>query len=60
MRARIRYSLISPRAPRRWAGLLAGLVLATLAVSGVMLAGIIATVTTHAAAQVLVTLAGAA
>lgn len=59
MRARLRYSLLSPRAPRRYAGLVAGLILAALAISGVMLVGMVATVTTHAAAQALVTLAGA-
>lgn len=58
MRARLRYSAWSPRAPRRYAGYLAGVIVMALGLAGVMLVGMIATVTTHAAAQALVTLAG--
>lgn len=55
MRARIRYSVLSPRAPRRYAGYVAGLLLAALAISAVMLAGVVGPIVTHAAALALVT-----
>lgn len=47
----MRYRLtISPRAPRRNAGYLAGLVLAMLGVSVILLAGVVGPLVTHAAA----------
>lgn len=59
MRARLRYSLLSPRAPRRGAGLVVGLVLAAVLCVGAVLAGMIADVATHAYAAGIVALAGA-
>lgn len=56
MRARLRYSVVSPRAPRRYTGYLAGLVLAAVSVAVVMLSGMAATLVTHAAASALVAL----
>lgn len=55
MRARLRYSVYSPRAPRRYAGYVAGLLLATLAITAVLLAGVVGPMVTHAAALALVT-----
>lgn len=53
----MRYRLtVSPRAPRRHAGYLAGLVLLVLAVSGILLAGMLANVVTHTAATALAAL----
>jgi hypothetical protein len=47
---------ISPRAPRRGAGLLAGLVLALLGVSVIVVAGIVGPIVTHALAAGIVAL----
>jgi hypothetical protein len=53
----MRYRLtISPRAPRRHARYLVGLLLTVLSVSVVMLSGMAASFVTHAAASALVAL----
>lgn len=54
MRARLRYSLLSPRAPRRGAGILAGILISAVAPAAILGAGIVADVTTHLAASAIV------
>ncbi len=53
--SRLRYSLLSPRAPRQYAGYLAGLLLAVLGVVAFVTLGVVAPILTHAAVFAIVT-----
>lgn len=57
--SRLRYSIYSPRAPRRYAGLLAGLLLAVVAGPVLFLLGYVGPLVTQAAAAGIVAAAGA-
>jgi hypothetical protein len=52
--SKLRYSLLSPRAPRRYAGYLVGLVVAAGSVTVVGVAGVVGPIVTHAAFSGLV------
>lgn len=57
MRARLTYSLLSPRAPRRYSGYLVGLILSVVGVTLTGMAGYVAPIVSHAAFGAVVAVA---